>query len=81
MRAYNTFFIIVISILLIGLAISQSHDTVKLSDEEKRNVLFYLNVFNKGSVFSKNDIDKFLEQLKKEPKKGSFFIESCHSKR
>lgn len=37
--------------------------------EEKNNVLFYLNVFNKGSVFSKNDIDKFLEQLQKEPKK------------
>lgn len=37
--------------------------------EEKNNVLFYLNVFNKGSVFSKHDIDKFLEQLKKEPKK------------
>jgi len=37
--------------------------------EEKNNVLFYLNVFNRGSVFSKHDIDKFLEQLKKEPKK------------
>ncbi|MCB9360903.1 MAG: hypothetical protein H6587_05765 [Flavobacteriales bacterium] len=37
--------------------------------EDVNNVLFYLNVFNKGTVFSKNDIDKFLEQLKKEPKK------------
>tara|TARA_R110001592_G_scaffold71166_3_gene217816 strand:+ start:261 stop:1100 length:840 start_codon:yes stop_codon:yes gene_type:complete len=37
--------------------------------EEANNVLFYLNVFNKGTVFSKNDIDKFLDQLKKEPKK------------
>ncbi len=37
--------------------------------EKKNDVLFYLNVFNKGSVFSKYDIDKFLEQLKKEPKK------------
>lgn len=37
--------------------------------EEQNNVLFYLNVFNKGTVFAKSDIDKFLEQLKKEPKK------------
>lgn len=37
--------------------------------ENMNDVLFYLNVFNKGAVFSKNDIDKFLEQLKKEPKK------------
>jgi regulator of sirC expression with transglutaminase-like and TPR domain len=36
--------------------------------EEKENVLFYLNVFNKGSVFGNHDIDKFLEQLKVEPK-------------
>ncbi len=37
--------------------------------EEKENALFYLNVFNKGAVFSNHDIDKFLEQLKIEPKK------------
>ena len=36
--------------------------------EEKENVLFYLNVFNKGAVFGNHDIDKFLEQLKVEPK-------------
>ncbi|MBL4594835.1 MAG: transglutaminase family protein [Flavobacteriales bacterium] len=36
--------------------------------EESENVLFYLNVFNKGAVFSTHDIDKFLEQLKTEPK-------------
>ena len=37
--------------------------------EELQDVLFYLNVFNKGAVFSNHDIDKFLEQLKIEPKK------------
>ncbi len=37
--------------------------------EKPNDVLFYLNVFNKGSVFFKPDIDKFLEQLKTEPKK------------
>jgi len=36
--------------------------------EQPDNVLFYLNVFNKGSIFSSVDIDKFLEQLKQEPK-------------
>ncbi|PCJ27423.1 MAG: hypothetical protein COA97_03915 [Flavobacteriales bacterium] len=36
--------------------------------EDSKDVLFYLNVFNKGSVFSKHDIDKFLEQLKTESK-------------
>ena len=37
--------------------------------EDLNDVLFYLNVFNKGAVFSNHDIDKFLEQLKIEPKK------------
>lgn len=36
--------------------------------EDSKNVLFYLNVFNKGAIFGADDIDQFLEQLKKEPK-------------
>lgn len=36
--------------------------------ETPDQVLFYINVFNKGTVFSNLDIDKFLEQLKKDPK-------------
>lgn len=36
--------------------------------EKGKDVLFYLNVFNKGTVFSKPDIDQFLDQLKKERK-------------
>lgn len=36
--------------------------------DSKQNVLFYLNVFNKGTVFGKGEIDNFLEQLKKEKK-------------
>ncbi|MBL4669035.1 MAG: hypothetical protein HRT73_02080 [Flavobacteriales bacterium] len=35
--------------------------------EDANDVLFYLNVFNKGTVFGTHDIDKFLEQLKVEP--------------
>lgn len=41
--------------------------------ENTEQVLFYLNVFNKGAVFSKNDIDKFLDQLKKE-KKEEYYV-------
>ena len=36
--------------------------------EDPEYPLFYLNVFNKGAVFGTHDIDKFLEQLKIEPK-------------
>lgn len=36
--------------------------------EKPELVLFYLNVFNKGAIFSSLDIDKFLEQLKQEQK-------------
>lgn len=36
--------------------------------ENNNDVLFYLNVFNKGTVFSRHDIDRFLEQLKKDKK-------------
>jgi len=36
--------------------------------ENPESVLFYLNVFNKGAIFSNHDIDKFLNQLKIEPK-------------
>jgi regulator of sirC expression with transglutaminase-like and TPR domain len=36
------------------------------------NVLFYINPFSKGIIFSKKDIDQFLVQLKLEPK-ASFY--------
>ncbi|MCC7331395.1 MAG: transglutaminase family protein [Flavobacteriales bacterium] len=37
--------------------------------ESKNNVLFYINVFNKGSIFFKSEIDLFLEKIETEPKK------------
>lgn len=40
--------------------------------EESTDVLFYLNVFNRGTVFGPDDIDKFLEQLKLEPKEEHY---------
>ncbi|HEY1039796.1 MAG TPA: transglutaminase-like domain-containing protein [Bacteroidia bacterium] len=50
---------------------------LKLSDDhsEADNVLFYINPFSKGIIFSKNDIDQFLQQLKLDPK--SSFYKPC----
>lgn len=36
--------------------------------EDSKAVMFYLNVFSKGKIFGPEEIDTFLEQLKKEPK-------------
>lgn len=35
---------------------------------QSSHVQFYINVFNKGLVFSKNDIDGYLKQMKMEPR-------------
>ncbi|MGB0882826.1 MAG: transglutaminase-like domain-containing protein [Vicingaceae bacterium] len=40
--------------------------------ETPEDVLFYLNIFNRGTVFGGYDIDKFLEQLKLEPKEEHY---------
>ena len=42
---------------------------------DENGILFYINVFNKGYVFSKKDIDQFLKQLNIQPEK--FFYEPC----
>lgn len=44
--------------------------TYKKDDEQ-----FYINAFNKGLIFSRKDVDSFLEQLKLEPKE--VFYEPC----
>ena len=41
--------------------------------EKPNNILFYINLFNKGTIFSKYDIDNFLAQLKLSPK-ASYYI-------
>jgi len=41
--------------------------------EDKEIPLFYLNVFNKGTAFGYQDIDKFLEQLKVE-RKDKYYV-------
>jgi regulator of sirC expression with transglutaminase-like and TPR domain len=42
---------------------------------DENGILFYINVFNKGYVFGKKDIDQFLKQLNIQPEK--FFYEPC----
>lgn len=48
-------------------------------EQEKQNeengILFYINVFNKGYIFGKRDIDMFLKQLQIQPEK--YFYEPC----
>jgi regulator of sirC expression with transglutaminase-like and TPR domain len=41
---------------------------VKDKDQTVDDVLFYINPFNKGAVFTKNEISLFIKQLKLEPK-------------
>ena len=47
-------------------------------DIPEGDVLFYINPFNKGAVFTKNEIDLFIKQLKLE-RKESYFI-PCDNK-
>jgi len=48
-------------------------ETAQIEDEG--GILFYINVFNKGYIFGKKDIDQFLRQLKIQPEK--LFYEPC----
>jgi regulator of sirC expression with transglutaminase-like and TPR domain len=44
-------------------------------DLQHGNILFYINPFSKGSVFSRKEIDTFLKQLKLEPE--ATYYEPC----
>ena len=52
--------------------VEDSHYLPVHAKKEEPNVLFYINPFNRGSVFSKKEIDVFLKQLKLEPSKEYF---------
>ncbi|MCB0395746.1 MAG: hypothetical protein KDD36_03780 [Flavobacteriales bacterium] len=41
--------------------------------EQQGNVLFYINVFNKGSVFSSHEISKYLRKMNVRPEPSHFF--------
>jgi regulator of sirC expression with transglutaminase-like and TPR domain len=45
------------------------------SNIDENGVLFYINVFNKGYIFGKKDIDQFLRQLKINP--DAIFYQPC----
>ncbi|MBZ0243946.1 MAG: transglutaminase-like domain-containing protein [Bacteroidales bacterium] len=59
------------------------HFILAYTDEEKQSltaddVVFYLNPFNKGAVFTKNEIDLYVKQLRLEPQ--SKYYEPCSNK-
>ena len=41
-------------------------------DHQEVSVLFYINAFNKGAIFGKNDVDQFLRQLNLQPMPGFY---------
>jgi regulator of sirC expression with transglutaminase-like and TPR domain len=45
------------------------------NEENKTRILFYINPFSRGAVFSRREIDAFLKQLKMEPK--AEFYSTC----
>jgi regulator of sirC expression with transglutaminase-like and TPR domain len=47
----------------------------RTDSEQEEPILFYINPFSRGSVFSRREIDTFLKQLKLEPSKK--YYESC----
>jgi regulator of sirC expression with transglutaminase-like and TPR domain len=49
-----------------------------LRDEPEGEVMFYINPFNKGAVFTRNEIELFVKQLKLE-KKDAYFL-PCDNK-
>jgi len=49
-----------------------------LSQEEREDVLFYINPFSKGAVFGREDINAFLKQLKLDTL--AIFYEPCSNK-
>jgi regulator of sirC expression with transglutaminase-like and TPR domain len=49
--------------------------THRKSEDEEEPILFYINPFSKGAVFSRLEIDTFLKQLNLEPRR--IYYESC----
>ncbi|MCX6277007.1 MAG: transglutaminase-like domain-containing protein [Bacteroidetes bacterium] len=43
-----------------------------IENPDERDVLFYINPFNNGSVFSRQEIDQFIGQMKIKPQKSFF---------
>ncbi len=52
--------------------LDELNTNIHLTEMESEDVLIYINPFSKGTLFDKNEIDSFLEQLKI-PKKEEFY--------
>ena len=52
--------------------LDENNTNIHLSEMETDDVLIYINPFSKGTLFNKNEIDSFLEQLKI-PKREEFY--------
>ena len=48
------------------------NDPSAANNEPGSDIMFYINPFNKGLIFNKENIFKFLDQLKLEPKEDYF---------
>jgi len=57
------------------LAYTNELDEESLEFLDKNEVLFYINPFSKGAVFSRKEVELFITQLKIEPKE--FFFQPC----
>jgi regulator of sirC expression with transglutaminase-like and TPR domain len=59
-------------------AYKEEHDFPAITDDlQQGNILFYINPFSKGSVFSRKEIDTFLKQLKVDPEPT--YYEPCNN--
>ena len=54
------------------------NDESAIGDDEGGNIMFYINPFNKGLIFNRENINKFLKQLKLEPKDE--YYKTCKNK-
>ncbi len=55
------------------LAYIDEHEVV--TNDSEKNILFYINAFNKGFIFTKRDVDYFLKQLNLAP--DPIFYQPC----
>ena len=55
--------------------ISDAFNKTSTSENNKGKILFYINAFNNGAVFSKANLEQFLKQLQIEPRLE--FFEAC----
>ncbi|MFH0893138.1 MAG: transglutaminase-like domain-containing protein [Bacteroidota bacterium] len=55
------------------LGYQNNHETFSFLNEDL--ILFYINAFNKGSIFERKEIDSFLQQIKVEP--NEYYFKVC----